>query len=96
MKNFSPLTKVDVAEQLVIWLNTKGISMTYTEFGKIIGHPAPYVGNVLDEVNVRHKARGGTDMVTACVVSKRGVPGAGYKICAENHALKPEIRAQLE
>jgi hypothetical protein len=80
-RTFAKIEKLDVAEQLVLWLDKRGLKITYGEFGRIVGHPAPYVGDLLDEVNRRHKARGGKDMLTTCVTDRFGHVGDGYATC---------------
>jgi hypothetical protein len=79
--------KIERAEHLVQWLNRSDQTMTYAEFGAVIGHPRWAVGDLLGEINRRHKAHGGIEMITACVVTKAGKLSKGYQHCKEALAL---------
>jgi hypothetical protein len=91
MRTFAPISKLDTACAVVAFLNTHKLTMTYEEFAKIVQHPQWLVGDLLDDVNTRHKMSGGKDMITACIVTKRGRPGDGYHACARSLGLESEL-----
>jgi hypothetical protein len=70
--------KLERAIALNDFLNKHQVIMTYGEFGKVVGHPAVAVGDILGEINRLHKEGGGTGMNTQYVLNKKGSLGGGF------------------